>query len=117
MQICMKLTREAREKLAASIAARVADRSDSFTEIASLAGVHPSQVSRICRGHFKTASYNVVQICKVLGIPMEGLKASVQASPQQRKLEAAVVALWDQSPEDADRLVRVLKELRAFRGH
>ncbi len=112
----MKLSREAREKLAASIATRAGERSESFSEIASLAGVHPSQVSRICRGHFKTASHNVVQICKVLGIALEGTKSQAQASQHQRKLEAAVLAVWDRSPEDADRIVRVLKELRAFRN-
>jgi hypothetical protein len=111
----MKLGHEAREKLAASIAARVAERSESFAEIGSLAGVHPSQASRICRGKFRTASHNVVQICKVLGIPLEGVRPERGASREQRKLEAAIIAVWDRSPEDADRIVRVLKELKAFR--
>ena len=115
MQICMKLDSEAREKLAATIQAHVAERAESFSEIGVQAGVHPSQASRICRGKFRTASHNVVQICKVLGVPLEGVKSS-NASSHQRKLEAAVVAVWDRSPEDADRIVRVLKELKAFRA-
>lgn len=111
----MKLGNEAREKLVATIAARVAERPESFAEIGRQAGVHASQASRICRGKFKTASYNVVQICKVLGVPLERVKSEREPSNHQRKLEAAVVAVWDRSPEDADRIVRVLRELKAFR--
>ena len=112
----MKLCNEARERLAVTIKARVAERAESFAQIGLQAGVHASQVSRICRGKFRTASHNVVQICKVLGIPLEGLKPNGEAFSHQRKLEAAVVAVWDRSPEDADRIVRVLKELKAFRA-
>lgn len=57
-----------------------------------------------------------MQICNVLGIALEGLQSEPSASSHQRKLEAAVVAIWDGSPQDADRIVRVLKELRAFRA-
>jgi hypothetical protein len=112
----MKLGNEAREKLAATIKAHVAERAESFAEIGLRTGVHPSQVSRICRGKFKTTSDSVVQICKAIGVPLEGLKPVPPASRHQRKLEAAVVAVWDRSPEDADRIVRVLKELKAFRA-
>ena len=112
----MKLGNEAREKLAATIKARVAERAESFTEIGLRAGVHASQASRICRGHFRTASHNVVQICKALGIPLEGVNPAGEPANHQRKLEAAVVAVWDRSPEDADRIVRVLRELKAFRA-
>lgn len=112
----MKLDNEAREKLAATIKARVAERAESFVEIGLQAGVHASQVSRICRGQFRTASHNVVQICRVLAVPMEGVMPERASSSHQRKLEAAVVAVWDRSPEDADRIVRVLKELKAFRA-
>jgi hypothetical protein len=112
----MKLGNETREKLAATIKERASKRHESFAQIGLQAGVHPSQASRICRGNFRTASHNVVQICKVLGIPLEGANLDREASSHQRKLEAAVVAVWDRSPEDADRIVRVLKELKAFRA-
>ncbi|MBV5268591.1 MAG: helix-turn-helix transcriptional regulator [Afipia sp.] len=42
----------------------------SYAEIGRIAGVHGSQVSRICKGEFETLSQNVVQVCKVLGLPM-----------------------------------------------
>lgn len=111
----MKLSRDARDKLAAIIADRVAQGNESYAEIGLRVGVHPSQVSRICRGEFKTASYNVMQICVALGVPFEGL-TSEPVSPDQRRLEVAVTAVWDKSSEDANRIVRMLRQLHDFRG-
>jgi hypothetical protein len=115
----MKLTAEARENLAAAIKDRVAEVPESIGEIAALANVDPSQASRICRGQFKTASHNVVRICSVIGVLTEGVavpSAVPGPSRDQRRIEATVVALWDRSPDDADRLVRFLRNLQALRG-
>lgn len=115
MQICVKLGDDARRKLGVAIKARVAELNESYAEIAARADVHPSQVSRICRGEFRTASPNLVQICRAIGVPIQGPSQPSATSRQQRQLEAAVVAVWDRSSGDANRLVKLLKELQAFR--
>ena len=79
------------------------------TEIGATSGVHPSQVSRICRGQFKTISFNVVQVCKALGIEIE--RISIPACVEDAswsKIEASVRRVWDRSPEGAERISRIL---------
>src|SRR3546814_19182577 len=73
MQICMKATEKELEALRGQIAKARADSSLSDAEIAQISRVHPSQVSRICRGSFRTISNNVVQICNVLEVPMQAI--------------------------------------------
>lgn len=116
MQICMKIDGKTRGKLVAAIQQRVADSGLSYSEIARAADVNVSQTSRICRGQFKTVSQNVVQICKALGLKMElpqdGLPTS---NPHFRRLQKGLYKLWDQTPEDADRLLQLLMQLAEIR--
>src|SRR3546814_605022 len=84
--------------------------------IAQISRVHPSQVSRICRGSFRTISNNVVQICNVLEVPMQAIPVPwIEENNSWRKLEASVRKLWDNTPEGADRIVRVLDDIGALR--
>lgn len=88
------------------------------TEIGGLAKVHPSQVGRICRGEFKTVSYNVVQVCKELGLKLETV--ATQAGKRDAawaKLTVRVEQLWDKTPEDAERIARLLDTVAALRAH
>jgi transcriptional regulator with XRE-family HTH domain len=114
MQICMKLDALSSETLKARIRER--GKNQSYSEIGEAAGVHPSQVSRICRGEFRTLSHNVVQVCKALGIEMQTvrLKTPVKEALTKR-LERSVLDVWDQTPADAERLVRFLSYLAELR--
>lgn len=100
----------------AAIQKRVADSGLSYSEIARAADVDVSQVSRICRGQFKTVSQNVVQICKVLGLktdaPQDGLPS---VNTHFQRLQRGLNKLWDQTPEDADRLFQLLIQLAEIR--
>lgn len=82
-----------------------------------IARVHASQVGRVCRGDFKTVSYNVVQICKALGLEMEStpLEASLE-NVAWRRLETSVRSLWDKTPEGAEKIVRVLDTISELRS-
>ena len=88
----------------------------SYSEIGRIARVDPSQVSRICRGKFKTLSHNVVQVCRVLGLDLEMVKLEAPVDDVFRqRLKNSVLDLWDRTPEDADRLVRLLRQLSDLR--
>jgi predicted XRE-type DNA-binding protein len=112
----MKIDSKTRGKLMAAIQKRVADSGLSYSEIARAADVDVSQVSRICRGQFKTVSQNVVQICKVLGLkaeaPQDGLPS---VNTHFQRLQRGLYKLWDQTPEDADRLFQLLIQLAEIR--
>jgi hypothetical protein len=78
--------------------------------------VHASQVSRICRGQFRTLSHNVVQVCRALGLEGEALGSRPPADEiLAGRLKAGVLELWDQTPEDAERLIRLLRQLADLR--
>jgi len=82
----------------------------SYAEIGRIAGVHGSQVSRICNGEFETLSQNVVQVCKVLGLPVAEVALS-EDETLERQLQAAVLDVWDGSQEGAKRITRLLRDV------
>jgi transcriptional regulator with XRE-family HTH domain len=101
--------------LAEEICAKRRQRSLSFQQLGVLAGVHGSQVFRICRGDFKTLNPSVLKICNALGIqpPAEG-----HALPEPRTsgvaamLSAEVLAAWDRTDAGAKKLQRILRALQ-----
>ena len=116
MQRCMKIDSPSRGKLVAAIQERVAASGLSYSEIARVSEVDVGQVSRICRGQFKTVSQNVVQICKALGLTMDTPQDALPTSdPHFRRLQNGLYKLWDQTPEDADRLLQLLMQLDEIR--
>lgn len=110
----MKISEESRALLASAIAAKVAEDGLSFAEVARKTGVHESQVSRICRGEFKTRSHNVMQICMLLGIDLFG-GASGGRADAVRQFDRTLLELWDKTPEDARRIVALLRQLADLR--
>jgi len=104
----MKLSVESREELIRKLSAKVAEGALSLAEISRISGVHESQTSRIIGGKFKTLSASVMQICRTLGVDPD-------ADPVAMRLNGALYRLWDGSPEDADRIVRVLDGLANLR--
>lgn len=117
MQICMKLNTEARRKLTKGIEVRLTEMSATYSEIASATDIHASQVSRICRGQFKTISPSVVQICRFLGVDIFDVPGLGKTNElHQKRLKRGVLEIWDRTPEDADRIVRLLRQIAALRG-
>lgn len=85
-------------------------------DIASLANVDPSQVSRICSGSFATVSANVVQVCKVLGLRVETLRLLPgSVDPDWAKMEQSLRSLWDRTPSDAELISVLLNDIARFR--
>ena len=112
----MKIPPKARDKLAELIDKKVSNSGLSFSEIGKLADVDAAQTSRICRGQFKTLSANVRQICITLDInPEKAIGESGTIDAQKRRLMRGVMAIWDKTPEDADRIVKLLKEIENLR--
>ena len=113
----MKLDDTSSAKLKAEIEATRQRLGLSFSEIGRIADVHASQVSRICRGEFRTLSHNVVQVCMALGLKGEGLGGPPSADEiLAGRLKAGILELWDRTPEDAERLIRLLDQLADLRG-
>lgn len=103
MLISMKLKPKDIEILTARIEARRLTLDQSYSEIARKTGVNQGQVSRICRGEFKTRSANVMQICMFLGID-----SGVDEPDDLARLREAVLDLWDGTTADAERITRLL---------
>ena len=104
-------------RLRLEIASAYARRGLTKAEIGRATRVDPGQVSRICRGQFKTISNNVVQICKLLGLKVESVALPPEeASPSWMRLKASMRQIWDQAPEGAERIARLLEEIAALKA-
>lgn len=108
MLICMKPTSKQLSALQRRIADRYSVSGRSNAEIGRLASVHPSQVGRICSGNFKTVSANVVQVCRVLGVKVPKMAESARMDPEWAKANASLRRIWDQTPQGAATIRRVL---------
>ncbi len=117
MQICVKATSSEIATLVERMKAARRARGLSNADIGKLATVHPSQVGRICNGDFRTITGNVVQVCKVLGLSVETVDRPPEKDDQSwARLEARVRSLWDQTPEGAEKIVRMLDTLAALKS-
>ncbi|WP_347302145.1 helix-turn-helix transcriptional regulator [Croceibacterium sp. TMG7-5b_MA50] len=105
----MKPSNKQLELVSDSIAAAYADQKLSNAEIGRIAGVHPSQVGRICSGKFKTFSHNVVQICKALGVKVPRLEPDAgETDPEWAQAQSSMRRVWDETPEGARVIARML---------
>ena len=59
-------------------------------------------------------SNNVVQVCKVLGVPVETGLGEDDAYWNQ--LEFSLRNLWDHTPEGANRITKILDTMAEWRG-
>lgn len=112
MQIYMKPTQIERTELIREIEEKRTAAGMSYAALGDFAGVDASQVSRICRGEFVTFGANVVQICTILGVQVPGSRTRVPsgrpADPNWDKLERSMRRAWDNTPDGADRLAKVI---------
>lgn len=117
MQISMKATRHEIERLADLIDGTRRSLNWSMADLARRSEVHESQVSRICRGDFRTFGGNVVQICKALNIAATAPPLVGKADEAGwALLEAALRKAWDRTPEGAARLVKVIEAVAGIVG-
>jgi len=116
MQIHMSVTSKSRRALVAEMTRRRASLKLTYAEIARRTDVDPAQVSRICKGEFKTLSANVMQICMFLGISEPHRpRAGKGVDQHRRQLEVGVLEMWDRTPQDAERILRLLRQLTELR--
>lgn len=107
-----------RDKLAARLQSARGRRRLSYQRLGSLAGIDPAQALRICRGEFKTLSPNVVRICNALDVELDAPDPRgpvLAASPPERRLKEELLATWDRSEADGDRLIELLRLARRFK--
>lgn len=109
----MKATATELAELKGRIADAVGRNALTRSEIGQLSSVHPSQVSRICRGDFRTISHNVVQVCTTLGLQIDRVtKPAAKEDAAWAKIEASARGVWDKSPEGAERIARILETIK-----
>ncbi len=77
--------------------------------------MHASQVSRICAGEFKTLSANVVQICMILKVKVPRLDEEEKMDKEWAKAHASLRRIWDQTPEGAATIRRLLDAIADLR--
>ncbi len=86
-------------------------RRASTVDIAARTGIHQSQVSRLLRGQFRRVSPNVRRL---LGYKPEAVKKTRNAEAEQAVIRAAL-KIWDETPEGARALVRLLRSVEGLR--
>ncbi len=115
MLICMKPNDKQIRDLCQRISRACSKRKLSHADLGKMADVHASQVSRICAGQFKTFSANVVQICKVLQVKVPRLEEEEEMDTEWAKAHASLRRIWDQTPEGATTIRRVLDAIADLR--
>jgi hypothetical protein len=108
MQICMKLSRAEIDDVRLQLRSAVKKQRLTVSEIGRLAGVHASQVGRICRGEFRTMSHNVVQVCRVLGLDPAAARPATERDAAWAQLERDLEKLWEESPDRARQIAKLM---------
>ena len=97
-------------QLARCIRAEASKRAFTRKTVAVRAKVHPSQVSRIWRGDFRTVSKNVRKICKLL---------CISERPQVHMnsgLSEAICRVWNGTKRHEKSLLRLMDALSECAG-
>lgn len=110
MLICMKPTIKQLGDVKRDIMQKHELSKLSNAEISRISGVHQSQVGRICNGQFKTFSFNVVQICKVLDVALPREAFPIAAEDRSwAEVQSSMKELWDETPEGAKAIAQMIK--------
>jgi transcriptional regulator with XRE-family HTH domain len=81
-------------------------------ELAARTGIHQSQVSRLLRGQFRRISPNVRKLLAY----QPGAKAAAPDGQSKKAVIQAALKTWDETPEGAQALVRLLRSVEALRS-
>ena len=87
-------------------------RRASTVDIAARTGIHQSQVSRLLRGQFRRVSPNVRRLLDYK--PDAGKRGARNTEAEQAVIRAAL-RIWDETPEGAKALVRLLRSVEDLR--
>lgn len=101
---------EARRALAA-----LAERAPTV-QVAADTRIHQSQVSRLFRGKFKRVSPNVRRLLAYAAGEKPPARVSAPAQSAKEAVVRAALRTWDQTPQGAKTLVRLLKSVQAMRA-
>lgn len=113
----MKLSDKQLGAVRSKIALAYAKKGMSNATIGRVSGVHPSQVSRICAGSFRTLSYNVVQVCKTLEVTLPTTEPRRERpDPSWAQVQSSIRKIWDETPEGAKAIVRMLEAIAELRN-
>jgi len=115
MLICMKPNDKQISNLRQRISRAHSKSGLSQADLGRIANVHASQVSRICAGEFKTLSANVVQICMILKVKVPRLDEEEKMDKEWAKAHASLRRIWDQTPEGAATIRRLLDAIADLR--
>lgn len=90
--------------------------------VALITGVDQSQVSRICKGRFRTTSHNLIELCKYANIDISVMteQATIPYYSDGRcqgtqMMLNAINEIWDGSVEHAIALSELIRATRNFR--
>jgi hypothetical protein len=86
-------------------------RRASTVEVAARTGIHQSQVSRLLRGQFRRVSPNVR---KLLGYKPGKGKGKPEEQDRRAVIQAAL-RTWDETPQGARALVKLLRSVEELR--
>lgn len=111
----MKLDRLTSAKIKIELKKAFERKELSYAAIAAAADVHPSQVSRICRGEFRTLSHNVAQVCMALGLDMSAYPVTGKTAGLESQLEQRLHKIWKRKPTVGRRLLRLLGDLETLK--
>jgi len=107
----MKLSRVEIEDVRRRLRSALKKQRLTVSEIGRLAGVHPSQVGRICRGEFRTMSHNVVEVCRVLGLDPAAAQPATESDAAWALLERNLRKLWEDSPDRAKQMAKLMEAM------
>ncbi|HSK74453.1 MAG TPA: helix-turn-helix transcriptional regulator [Pyrinomonadaceae bacterium] len=80
-------------------------------ELARLAKVDQSQISRIINGNFRKVSKNVKRICKYAKVDLDSVKENKNPA-QNSELMEAISLVWDGTNKNAKALATVIRSLK-----
>lgn len=78
--------------------------------------IHQSQVSRLFRGQFKRVSANVRTLLTYAADPRPKAAVGQSAPDDEAAVIRAALRTWDQTPQGAKALVRLLKSVQLIRS-
>jgi hypothetical protein len=113
----MKLSQAEIDQLSLRLRSGLEKQRLTVTEVGRLARVHPSQVGRICRGEFRTMSYNVREVCRVLGLGPAPEKPATSSDATWALLERELRELSKESPGRAKQLAKVMEAMTKLALH
>lgn len=109
----MKLNIGQVEDLARRVEQSRRDKGLTHDEIARSLALNQSQVSRVCAGNFASVNETVMRICIFLDVPLLGWTFPVDSD--EYRLTAGILGIWNRTPEDAKRLLRLLQSVGEIR--